>query len=496
MSQEFKKWLVDAGVKFESLNMDKRIEYKLLFDNFQIAAQSQRVSHKSDPILMQKIDSIQNLLMKKAKDPRKLISGSQCSNTDFAAFGIFGLPFNSVTWRDCQNIEVLDAVNKLLDNYLQVIADDRASIEPTISDVHVNKGITASEAVPDRTCGQRSSQSITPMKKASNRTRTVDKPPAHQTKYVSSPLLSSSASGPARVPTNATFYMGKATNTPQKASAVSRPHHSTPREYERRFVHPASQKLLTELVRFKFPQLYDKSVFIQTERKYGPVENSVSIINEGTMDRAVVFQPMCSQDQGFCLGPWEDKSFLENILHLPHISQLCAQVIAEETKLQKVLRYPKEVCGVLTNGEKFIIFRRRSGAVPGERVNHYFLCETREEMAIGLAHFLAVCEDNLAILMDSEFDVVEGINHLSTEISDKGGDDKDRSNKDQDEDQVVDPSHKSSESVQLKPHNASTSSSVRYSTKNNSRSLLREYYDHVPMPRLTADNLALVGSVR
>lgn len=32
MSQEFKNWLQDAGVEWDSLNSDKRVQYKVSFD--------------------------------------------------------------------------------------------------------------------------------------------------------------------------------------------------------------------------------------------------------------------------------------------------------------------------------------------------------------------------------------------------------------------------------------------------------------------------------
>lgn len=186
---------------------------------------------------------------------------------------------------------------------------------------------------------------------------------------------SSSIHSPAKVATlrvPQVAHTGMASSAPRNVPAVTRPHRSDPREYERRIVHPASQKLLSALVHFKFPDHSETSVFIQTERKYGPVENSASVIKEGVMDRAVAFQPIGPHDQGLCLGPWEDKSFVESICNGTANSQSCSQVIAEELRFDRILRYPKEMCGVLTNGEKFIIFRRRPGSVPGERMNTYF----------------------------------------------------------------------------------------------------------------------------
>jgi len=434
---------------------------------------------------------------------KKLISGSQCTNADFNAFGIIGMPFSSVEWKDCNNTPMLGFVNLQLNEFLQTVAEAKESMATASSS---GSGSRTKVISRDSSFQTNKLQSISTIKNRSNLSQTAVKLSQHH--MSSSPLFttSSNKSTPAKVEV-ALPQVAHTGKYPRKASAVTGPYNSGPREYERRFVHPASQKLLTALIQFKFPDLCETSVFVQTERKYGPVENSVSVIKEGVMDRAVVFQPIGPHDQGLCLGPWEDKSFVENICNGTGISQLCAEVVAEERKFNRVLRYPKEMCGILTNGEQFIIFRRRPGAILGERENHYFLCQSRNEIVIGLVHFLAVCAENLAILMNREFDVIDGIRRLSTQIRDSGGGGNEEEEEEEEEAEGCHLKEAGRDQEESQTHGAPNSqlnidetkirssqyiANTKYSPMN---TYLQDYFDHVPVPRLTAENLALVSTM-
>ena len=211
----------------------------------------------------------------------------------------------------------------------------------------------------------------------------------------------------------------------------------------------------------------------------------------------MVFKEVRLQDedeQGLCQGLWEDKD-VTDLAHM--ISQLCAGVMAEEIeiKFERSIRFPTEVCGVLTNGEKFIIFRRRTGN--GQRVNHYFLCQTIEEIAIGIVHFLAVCQENLTILTDIAFNITAGVKKLSVNSKDTGEEEEEGNDNDVTKDQQGGPTQGASEpQSQLNPSCAKTSSSSQYGKKRISQKFLQEYFDNVPFPQLTAENLALMSTVR
>lgn len=102
---------------------------------------------------------------------------------------------------------------------------------------------------------------------------------------------------------------------------------------------------MESLWRYKFS---DSRVVVEDERPYGSTENEKSIITGCVTDHAMSYVLSGLPGSGLCLGIWEDKCFLKNILNQKDISQVCAAVLGEEKMYTLGGRILNEFCGILT----------------------------------------------------------------------------------------------------------------------------------------------------
>lgn len=278
-----------------------------------------------------------------------------------------------------------------------------------------------------------------------------------------------------------------------KENAASNDSLQSAKEYERRFVQPESRRFLDILCRYKFS---DDRVIVEDERPYGSVETEKLTISGGVTNHSISFVPSGAVDNGFSLGTWEDKSFTKPISNQKYISQVCAELLGEEKVYNLAGRLLNEVCGILTNGSDFIVFRRRSGSI-NRRLSNSFLCTTQEEIVSGLAHFLTVCSENYVLATSVLFDATNRLETLT--IQDEFQNDGkvgDSVSESSDDDAAC------SDNGDRKPigNPSGGGSALSFGTEcplpytDIQRLLLRTYATNPP-PALTAENLAKVGQV-
>ncbi len=178
---------------------------------------------------------------------------------------------------------------------------------------------------------------------------------------------------------------------------------------EKQYVQPLTHKFLKKLVSFSFKNIPQVSAV--RERPYGQVSNSISTITGGIVDQAIIYKAG-DADDGYCLGPWEDKA-INHDLDKTDMAQLFSAMIAEESLFESVRRYPPEMCGILANGLDFILLKRRRWE-GNEFTNICYPCKNDDQIVKALVHFLVTCHENLKIITSADFDPLRnGLNQGS-----------------------------------------------------------------------------------